>query len=63
MAEKRVVIDCRTSPQGDGCSVSVEGTEEEVMNTIIPHAIKRHAMQDNDETRTALKSLMKEITS
>lgn len=58
--EKRVVIDCRQSPQGDGCSLSVAGTEKEILEAIVPHAIARHGMSDTPETRTALKSLIKE---
>jgi len=63
MPDKRVVVDCRTSPQGDGCSLSVEGTETEVLETIMPHAVSRHKMTDNDESRNAIKSLMKEVVS
>jgi len=57
--DKRVMIDCRQHP-GSDCSVTISGTEEEVMSLAVYHGKTRHGMKDDDKTRAELRSMLKE---
>lgn len=57
--DKRVFIDCRTFP-GSKCSVTIAGTEEEVLAIAVPHALGKHGHKDTPELRAQLRSMLKE---
>ncbi|TBR17376.1 DUF1059 domain-containing protein [bacterium] len=58
-SQRRVVIDCRTFP-GSKCSVTISGTEEEVLALAVPHAVASHGHQPTPELREQLRSMLKE---
>ena len=60
MAHKRVIADCRKSPSEKNCSLTVSGTEEEVMDVIIPHAVSRHGHKDTPELRKEIREMLQE---
>ncbi len=46
---KRVKVDCRKHPSAQGCSVTISGTVEEVMELGWLHAKMNHAHKDDEE--------------
>jgi Protein of unknown function (DUF1059) len=59
MAERKV-IDCRQYPSEKGCTLSIEGTEEEVLDAATLHAITAHGHTDTPELREQLRALLKD---
>lgn len=61
MADKRrVVMDCRTAPNSN-CSLTISGTEEEVLELGEQHVTSKHGFDRNDpKLREILKSSLKE---
>ena len=57
---QRKVIDCRLYPSEKGCTVSIEGSEEEVLEAAMLHAITAHGHTDGPELREQLRTLMKD---
>jgi len=60
MSEKRKVVDCRLYPSEKGCTLSIEGTEEEVIEASINHAVTAHGHTNSPELKEKIKSLMKD---
>ena len=57
----RKAIDCRDYPSDQGCTLRVEGSEEEVLETAVNHAIKSHGHPDSPETREQIRGLLKPV--
>lgn len=57
---KRKVMDCRLYPSDKGCTLSIEGTEEEVLDAATDHAITVHGHTNSPELREQIRSLMKD---
>lgn len=57
---KRKVIDCREYPSEKNCTLAISGTEEEVLNVAVRHAVQEHGHQDTPELRQQLKTLLKD---
>ena len=60
MSEKRKVVDCRLYPSEKGCTLSIEGTEEEVIEASINHAVTAHGHTNSPELKEKIRSLMKD---
>ena len=60
---ERKVIDCRTYPSEKGCTLSIAGTEEEVLEAAMLHAITAHGHTDGPELREQLRTLLKDVPS
>ena len=60
MSEKRKVVDCRLYPSEKGCTLSIEGTEEEVIEASVNHAVTAHGHTNSPELREKIKLLMKD---
>ena len=58
--EKRKVVDCRLYPSDKGCTLSIEGTEEEVLDAATDHAINAHGHTNSPELREQLRLIMKD---
>lgn len=58
MADRKS-IDCRDYPSERGCTLRLEGTEEEVLEVAVNHAITSHGHTDNPELRDQIHGLMK----
>ena len=56
----RKMIDCRNYPSEKGCTLSIEGTEEEVLDAAMLHAVTAHGHTDGPELREQLRSLLKD---
>jgi len=60
---QRKVIDCRSYPSERGCTLSIEGTEEEVLDAAILHAVTAHGHTDGPELREQLRVLLKDAAA
>ena len=52
----RKVADCRKFPSEKNCSLFISGTEEEVMDVAVAHAVSSHGHQDTPELREQIKA-------
>lgn len=57
---RRVSVDCRQSPKAQGCTLEVSGSEQEVLEILVPHVARRHNMQDTPETREQIRAMFQE---
>jgi len=60
MASTRKVADCRQFPSEKNCSLTISGTEEEVMEVPLWHATTAHGHKDTLEFRKQLKEFLKD---
>jgi hypothetical protein len=56
----RKVADCRRFPSEQNCSLTISGTEEEVFEVALQHAIAKHGHQDTPEFRTQLRQFLED---
>jgi Protein of unknown function (DUF1059) len=56
----RKYIDCREFPSESGCTLAIFGTEEEVLDAAVTHAINVHHHEDTPELREQLRGLLKD---
>jgi hypothetical protein len=59
--EKRKVVDCRLHPSEKGCTLSIEGTQDEVLEAATQHAITAHGHTNSPELREQIKSIMRDV--
>ena len=55
----RKSIDCREYPSERGCTLRIEGSEEEVLDAAVNHAIASHGHTDNPGLREEIRKLLK----
>ena len=60
MAAQRKSIDCRNYPSEKNCSLKISGTEEEVLNAAVQHAVSVHGHENTRELRTQIKQMLKD---
>jgi hypothetical protein len=60
MAQNRKVIDCRWFPTETPCGVAISGSEEEVLDIAVQHAVISHGHQDTPELRETLRSMLRD---
>ena len=56
----RKSIDCRDYPSEKNCSLKISGTEEEVLDAAMQHAVSAHGHNKTPELRSQLRSMLKE---
>jgi hypothetical protein len=59
MDEKRVVLDCRGKPEAKGCTLTIAGTEQDVLDIAELHASTKHGMKKEPGLREMLKGFLK----
>jgi predicted small metal-binding protein len=52
----RKMIDCRSVPNDIGCTLTIAGTEEEVLDAAVAHAVARHGHEDSPELREMIRA-------
>ncbi len=57
---KRKVADCRQFPSEKNCTLTIAGTEEEVMTVAVWHAVQSHGHKDTSELRQQIRSMLKD---
>jgi predicted small metal-binding protein len=60
MAAQRKSIDCRNYPSEKNCFLKISGTEEEVLDAAVQHAVSAHGHRNSSELRDQLKSMLKD---
>ncbi|MEK7062464.1 MAG: DUF1059 domain-containing protein [Patescibacteria group bacterium] len=56
----RKVADCRKFPSEKNCSLTIAGTEEEVLEVALHHAVTSHGHQDTPELREQIKGMLED---
>jgi predicted small metal-binding protein len=56
----RKSIDCRDHPSEKNCSLKISGTEEEVLDAAVQHAVSAHGHGNSAELRGEIRSLLKD---
>ena len=59
---QRKSIDCRDHPSEKNCSLRMSGTEPEVLDAAVQHAVSAHGTKNSPELREQLKSMLKDAT-
>ncbi len=54
----RKVIDCREFPSDSHCTLTISGTEAEVLKAAAEHAVSSHGHMSGPELHKALRSAM-----
>ncbi len=57
---KRKVVDCRLFPSEKNCTLTIAGTEEEVLKVAVRHAVEEHGHKNSPELREQIRSLLKD---
>jgi len=60
MAAQRKSIDCRDQPSEKNCSLKISGSEGEVLDAAVQHAVSAHGHEDSPELRDQIKSMLKD---
>lgn len=60
MAGTRKVIDCRSFPAEKLCTIAISGSEEEVLDLAVFHAISVHGHANTPELRGQIRTLLRE---
>jgi predicted small metal-binding protein len=59
MAAQRKSIDCRDYPSEKNCSLKISGTEQEVLDAAVQHAVSAHGHANTPALREQIKSMLK----
>jgi hypothetical protein len=54
----RYMIDCRKAPSENDCTLTIAGSEQEVLETAAAHAVAKHGHEDNAELREMLRGAL-----
>jgi predicted small metal-binding protein len=54
----RKMIDCRAVPNDIGCTLTIAGEEEEVLDAAVAHAIAKHGHEGTPEVRDLLRGAL-----
>jgi hypothetical protein len=60
--QQRVKIDCRRFPSEQNCTLTIAGTEDEVIAAAHQHAVSSHGHEDSPELKSALRSALEPAT-
>ena len=57
---QRKSIDCREFPSDSGCTLRIEGKEDEVLDAAVSHAVAKHGHPESPELREEIRGLLKD---
>jgi predicted small metal-binding protein len=60
MAAQRKSIDCRDYPSEKNCSLKISGTEDEVLDAAVQHAVSAHGHENTPELCKQIHSMLKD---
>ena len=58
--QRRKSIDCREYPSEKGCTLKISGTEDEVLEAAVQHAVSAHGHENTPEFRDELRQILKD---
>jgi len=56
----RKVADCRLFPSEKQCTLTIAGTEDEVLEVAVQHAITSHGHKNSPELRNQIRAMLKD---
>jgi hypothetical protein len=56
----RKFIDCREYPSEKNCSLRISGTENEVLDAAVQHAVSVHGHENSPELREEIRTLLRD---
>jgi predicted small metal-binding protein len=56
----RKSIDCTDYLSDENCSLKISGTEDEVLDAAVQHAVSAHGHEKTPELREQIKSMLKD---
>jgi hypothetical protein len=56
----RKSIDCRNHPSEKNCTLKISGTEDEVLEAAVQHAVSAHGHENSPQLRDQIKSMLKD---
>ncbi|HST29488.1 MAG TPA: DUF1059 domain-containing protein [Chthoniobacterales bacterium] len=59
---QRKSIDCRDYPSENNCSLRISGTEQEVLDVAVEHAVSAHGHKHSTDLRDQLRQMLKDST-
>lgn len=57
---ERKSMDCRKMPSENNCTLTISGTEEEVLPIAVYHATTAHGHEDTPELKEQIKALLED---
>jgi predicted small metal-binding protein len=60
VAANRKSVDRRNYPSEKNCSLKISGTEEDVLDAAVQHAVSAHGHKNSQELREHIKSMLKD---
>lgn len=54
----RYMLDCRKAPSEINCSLTIAGTQDEVLDAATAHAVAKHGHEDTPELRESLRGYL-----
>lgn len=57
--QQRKSVDCREYPSEKNCSLKISGTENEVLDAAVQHAVSAHGHENSSELREQLQQSLK----
>lgn len=58
MPGPRKIIDCRNFPNEQNCTIAISGTEEELLDLAVHHAVTVHGHPQTAELREQIRSML-----
>ena len=58
-SKDRVTLDCRNKPEAQGCTLTMSGTENEVLDLAEYHVTTKHGFKKEPGLRNQLRSFLK----
>lgn len=58
--QRRKSVDCREYPSEKGCTLKISGTEDEVLEAAVQHAVAAHGHENTTEFREELRQMLKD---
>jgi len=56
----RKIADCREFPSEKNCTLTIAGSEDEVLAVGVRHAVEEHGHEDTPELLEQIKSMLKD---
>jgi len=60
---ERKVADCRRFPGGENCTLRISGTEDEVLDIAVVHAVMAHGHTESKALREQIRSMLEDESS
>jgi predicted small metal-binding protein len=57
----RKMVDCRKVPSENNCTLTIAGTQDEVLDAAVAHAIAKHGHEDTPELRQMIAAGMEDV--